>query len=675
MAHLLLELFSEEIPARMQAKAEADLGKMLMDRLVAAGFLPQALTTASTPRRLVAAVEGLPERQPDTREERKGPRVGSPEGALLGFLRGAGLSSLDQAQIQNDPKGDFYLAVIEKPGRPTTDILAEIVPDIVRKFDWPKSMRSADQDFTWVRPLQAIVCCFDGQPVGLEVGGIKAGATTFGHRFHAPAPIKVRRYEDYAAALQKARVMLTRAERKDTILADARTLCAAQNLELVEDPGLLEEVCGLVEWPVVLMGDMDPAFLSLPAEVIRLTMRSHQKYFAVRDPKTGGLAPKFITVANIEANDGGKAIIAGNRRVLSARLNDAQFFWALDRKVPLSTDERRDKLRGLVFHAKLGSVWDKVERVAVLARELAPLCGADPEAAEKAARLSKMDLVTETVGEFPELQGQIGRQLFELEGGDQAIATAIEDHYRPLGPSDRVPTDPVAVALALADKLDTLTGFWAIDEKPTGSSDAYGLRRAALGMVRIVLERGVRLPLGRERVPPDLLTFLLDRLKVQLREQGKRHDLCDAVFKLGDDDLVRIVARIDALSLFLATPDGADLLAGYKRAANILAAEAKKGRAVDKAAALNPDRFEQPAERALADALAAVSGPVATALEGEDFAGAMKPLAGLRGPVDAFFDQVLVNAEDPVVRQNRLLLLEKFTGALGTIADFGQITG
>jgi glycyl-tRNA synthetase beta chain len=710
MPQLLIEFFSEEIPARMAARAEADLERLLMDKLTAAGLLPEGVKAFCTPRRLSAVVEGLSARTPDVREERKGPRVGAPEKAIEGFLKGAGLASLDQAKVQKDPKGDFYVALIEKPGRATPDLIAEIVPAIVRAFPWPKSMRSADADLYWVRPLQRIVCCFDGEPVGFDLPGVSVGNITSGHRFHAPKPFSVRRLDDYEAALKKAFVVLRRDERKDMILADARTACQAQGLELVEDAGLLDEVAGLVERPVVLIGEMDPDFLSLPGEVIRLTMRTHQKYFAVRDPATGRLAPRFVTVANIKATDGGAAIVAGNRRVLSARLNDARFFWDKDGQTPLYTDERREKLKQIVFHQKLGSVWDKVERVKALALELAPAVGADPALVARAADLMKMDLVTETVGEFPELQGQIGRQL--AEGAEHpSIAAAIEDHYRPLGPNDRVPSDPVAITLALADKLDTLAGFWAIDEKPTGSSDAFGLRRAALGLVRIVLDARVRLPLGNAtktvsgiweiRSPQgairqalkahlavrpeaetyintangDLLTFIADRLKVQLRDQGKRHDLVDAVFALGDDDLVRIVARVEALAAFLKTEDGANLLAGHKRATNILAAEDKKGQGVSADWAFDPKALKEPAEIALAKALDHAEAAVKKAVAKEDFAAAMMALSALRAPVDGFFEAVLVNAEDALLRRNRLMLLSRIRDVCRQVADFAKIEG
>lgn len=676
MAELLLEFFSEEIPARMQARAEADLERLLMDKLTGAGLLPEAVKAFAGPRRLAAVVDGLPARSPDVSEERKGPRVGAPEAAIQGFLKSAGLASIDQAEIVEDKKGASYVAKIKKAGRPTPEIVAEIVPEIVRAFPWPKSMRSADQDLYWVRPLQRIVCAFDGEAVPVALPGVPSGRTTSGHRFHAPAPFEVRRFEDYEAQLRKARVLVRREERKAVILQDAKTLCAAQDLELVEDAGLLEEVAGLVEWPVVLMGQMDPAFLDLPGEVIRLTMRTHQKYFAVRDPKTGRLAPKFITVANVEATDGGKVIAAGNARVLSARLNDARFFWDGDLKTSLDDAARVAKLKQIVFHQKLGTVWDKVERVKALAVELCAATKADPKLVARAAELAKMDLVTETVGEFPELQGQIGRQIYLAQTAkptkaDDSIAAAIEDHYRPLGPNDRIPTDPVAVTLALADKLDTLTSFWAIDEKPTGSSDPYALRRAALGIVRILLQGGVRLPIESK----ELLPFLADRLKVQLREQGVRHDLVDAVFAQGDDDLVRIAAKVEALQAFLKAEDGANLLAGYRRAANILAAEAKKGKGIEAGWSFDAKALVEPAEKALAAALEKAAPAAQKAVEKEDFSGAMAALAGLRAPVDAFFEAVLVNADDAMLRRNRMLLLAQIRDALHAVADFSKIEG
>ena len=733
MPQLLLELFSEEIPARMQKRAEEDLARAFGEKLKAAGLEPKAIKTFSSPRRLGLVIEELPAKAADVNEEKKGPRVGAPDQAIQGFLKSAGLASIDQAQVVEDKKGAFYVAKIERAGRATATIVQEIIPEIVRAFPWPKSMRSASSDLQWVRPLHNVLCLFDGAPVKIEIEGVGAKPETFGHRFHGPGAIKPRDFADYAAKLRDAKVLIDREERKAIILEQAKKLCADKKLELVEDIGLLEEVCGLVEWPVTLLGDMDPAFLDLPGEVIRLSMRTHQKYFAVRDPKTQKLAPHFITVANVEAKDGGKAIAAGNARVLAARLNDARFFWDTDKKTPLYTEERREKLKKIVFHQKLGSVWDKVERVKALAAELCAVTGADVESVQRAAELAKMDLVTETVGEFPELQGQVGRQLYALaKGANASIAAAIEDHYRPLGPNDRVPEDKVAVTLALADKLDTLAGFWAIDERPTGSSDPFALRRAALGLVRVLLERSVRVSLvwfeaisTRKRLPvdviaagqsaddvsisgalataflaqgvpelggrllmsetgskagsalPDLLRFILDRLKVQLRDQGKRHDLVDAVFALGDDDLVRIVARVEALDAFLKTEDGANLLAGYKRAANILSAEEKKGKwSADEARAqVDASKLAEPAEMALYAALESAVPTARSAVEKEDFASAMKALAGLRAPVDEFFEKVLVNAEDAMLRRNRLLLLSRLREALSQVADFSKIEG
>ncbi|HYD89021.1 MAG TPA: glycine--tRNA ligase subunit beta [Vitreimonas sp.] len=801
MPQLLLEFFSEEIPARMQKRAEEDLARALAEKLRVHGLEAKAIKTFSSPRRIGAVIDDLPAKAADVNEERKGPRVGAPDQAIQGFLKGAGLTSIDQAQIVEDKKGAFYVARTERAGRETGAIVQEIVPEIVRAFPWPKSMRSGTSDLTWVRPLQNILCLFGGKHVAIGIENVPSQNLTWGHRFHAPAPIEPKNAADHAARLRAAKVEIDREARKARILEDAKNVCAARGLELVDDIGLLEEVAGLVEWPVVLLGDMDPAFLDLPGEVIRLSMRTHQKYFAVRDPKSGKLAPHFVTVANVEAKDGGKAIAAGNARVLSARLNDARFFWDTDKKTTLFTEERREKLKKIVFHQKLGSVWDKVERVKALAGELCAVTGADRALVERAAELCKMDLVTETVGEFPELQGQVGRQLYLLEvgqepsppsrgrgqgeggradapaperlnaphlpasspqggGGDQSIAAAIEDHYRPLGPNDRVPSDPVAVTLALADKLDTLVGFWAIDEKPTGSSDPFALRRAALGFARLVIDRDVRMSVrsalgsshseflerfskltvlrfrsasgsfrsyndltllmkepaesdaffylnlnvlaGRaetfdpgpmltdqfaekaharflpiEEMESSLLAFLADRLKVQLRDQGKRHDLVDAVFALGDDDLVRIVARVEALDAFLKTEDGANLLAGYKRAANILAAEEKKGKwSADEAQGqVDAKLLAEPAEKALHEALEKALPAARAAVDKEEFAAAMKALSGLRAPVDAFFDKVLVNAPEEQVRRNRLLLLSRFREALSAVADFSKVEG
>jgi len=715
MPQLLLELFSEEIPARMQKRAEEDLARLLKVEFEAARVPPQlyeeGLHTFSSARRLGVVIADLPEMSLSLQSERKGPKVGAPEAAIQGFVKSAGLKSIKDAQVVEDAKGDFYVARRAEEGRPLAQVIAEIVPRIIRSFPWPKSMRSQSSDLQWVRPLHNVLCLFDGAPVKIEIEGVGSKPETWGHRFHAPAAIKPKDAADHAAKLRDAKVLIDREERKAIILEQARKLCADKKLELVEDIGLLEEVAGLVEWPVVLLGDMNPDFLNLPGEVIRLSMRTHQKYFAVRKQGSNALAPHFITVANVDAKDGGKAIAAGNARVLSARLSDAQFFWKVDTATPLFTEERKEKLKKIVFHQKLGSVWDKVERVKALAEELCSVTGADPKLVREAANLCKMDLVTETVGEFPELQGQVGRQLSALtKGNHESVAAAIEDHYRPLGPNDRVPTDKVAVTLALADKLDTLVGFWAIDEKPTGSSDAYGLRRAALGLVRIILNNGLRVQLGAGAhvgnsqivealrlysvekgggplkgvwgddsgaFVQSLFAFLADRLKVQLRDQGKRHDLVDAVFALGDDDLVRIVARVEALDAFLKTEDGANLLAGYKRAANILAAEEKKGKWSADEAKGTVDRkaLKEEPELVLEAALQDALPKARAAVEKEDFAAAMKALAGLRAPVDAFFEKVLVNADDAMLRRNRLLLLSRLREALSAVADFSKIEG
>ena len=701
MPDLLLELFSEEIPARMQRKAAADLQKLVTDALVNAGLVYEGAKAFATPRRLALTVHGLPARSPDQREEKKGPRVGAPEQAIAGFLKAAGLASIDQAKVQADKKGDFYVAVIEKDGRPAGEVIAEIVPSIIRSFPWPKAMRWGERSaepgaLTWVRPLHSILCVFgpeteETEVVPFEIGGIASGDTTRGHRFMAPEPIRVRRFADYLTRLEAARVVLDADRRKAMILADAKDRALAAGLELVEDEGLLEEVAGLVEWPVVLMGAFEEDFLDIPPEVIRTTIRNNQKCFVLNDLKTGQLANRFVMVANIEASDGGKAIAAGNGRVIRSRLADARYFWETDLKTTL--DARLPKLDGIVFHAKLGTQGERVKRVAALAKEIAPLVGAVPAKAERAATLAKADLVTEMVGEFPELQGLMGKYYAERQGEDASVATAIEDHYKPLGPTDRVPTDPVAIAVALADKLDTLVGFWAIDEKPTGSKDPFALRRAALGVIRVVLEGELRLkltPLMRAHLPviavrateireegvvEDLLSFFADRLKVQLREQGARHDLVDAVFALGDqDDLLLIVRRVDALGAFLETDDGKNLLAGYKRATNILRDEEKKAGA-SFTGDVDPALLTEPEEKALAAALAKATPTATAAVAKEDFAGAMAALAVLRGPVDAFFDKVRVNAEEADVRENRLRLLNRIREATLSVADFSRIAG
>lgn len=764
MPDLLLELLSEEIPARMQADAATHLKKAVTDALVARGCLYEGARVVVTPRRIALSVHGLPVASPDVKEERKGPRVGAPEAAIQGFLKAAGLSSISEATIQSDPKkGDSYIAVIEKPGRPVPEVIADIVPEIVRTFPWPKSMRwgaasASSSSLRWVRPLQSILCTFgpeteDPEVIRFAIDGITAGETTRGHRFMAPGDIRVRRMDDYLTSLEKAFVVADPEERKRRILTDARNLCFAQGLELVEDEGLLNEVAGLVEWPVVLMGAFEESFLAIPDEVIRATIRANQKCFVVRNPKTGRLANRFVLTANLEASDGGRAIVAGNERVIRARLSDALYFWQTDQK-PLPDfedkgkplDQRMAKLRALnvVFHEKLGTQGERVDRIKALARHIAPLVGADPEDAVRAAELAKADLMTEVVGEFPEVQGLMGRKYALLQGEHESVAAAIEDHYKPQGPSDRVPTDRVAVAVALADKLDTLVGFWAIDEKPTGSKDPFALRRAALGVIRLVVDnsisaallpaiakqlaiifsgqriaqlveaqsrlqavanvnvdpellnpvvRAVQLEASPEaahrlaestaplalQILKDLLSFFHDRLKVLLRDQGQRHDLVDAVLASGEgnDDLLLVVRRVEALAALLGTEDGKNLLAGTKRAMNILRIEEKKdGRAYDGApdAGLVHAKGE-PEERALFALLQSASTHARDHVAREDYAGAMKALAELRPAVDAFFDKVTVNAEDPALRENRLKMLAELRAATATVADFSKIEG
>ena len=701
MPDLLLELFSEEIPARMQAKAAEDLRRMVTDKLVAEGLVYEGAKAFATPRRLALTVHGIPARQADLKEERKGPRVGGPDAAIQGFLKATGLSSLEEATIQRDPKkGDFYVALIEKPGRATLDVLAEMLPVIVRTFPWPKSMRWGKRSekpgaLNWVRPLHAITATFgleteEPDVVSFSVDGIEAGQTTYGHRFMAPAAISVRRFEDYEATLLDAKVVLDPQRRKDTIVTDAKQLAFAQGYELVEDPVLLDEVSGLVEWPVVLMGSFDPEYLKVPAEVIRATIRNNQKCFVVRDPKTGGLAPKFILTANIEATDGGKTIIAGNERVIRARLSDAKFFYETDLKTRL--EDRLPKFEQIVFHEKLGTQAARIARIEKLAAEIAPLVGADAAKTARAAKLAKPDLLTEVVGEFPEVQGLMGKYYALAQGEDVSVAAACEEHYKPQGPGDRVPTDPVSVAVALADKLDTLVGFWAIDEKPTGSKDPYALRRAALGVIRLITENSLRLSLlqvagsalaglhvkselDAGKLSADLLSFFADRLKVQLREQGARHDLVDAVFALGgQDDLLMVVRRVEALGKFLETDDGKNLLAGTKRASNILAIEEKKDkRKFDGAPDAALYRLDE--EKALAKAIGEVGSEAGAAVAKEDFAAAMHAMAKLRPAVDAFFDKVKVNDDDAAIRENRLKLMNEIRSATRAVADFSKIEG
>jgi len=687
MPDLLLELFSEEIPARMQRRAAEDLKSLVTNALVERVCLYEGAQAFATPRRLALHIVGLPAHQPDVKEEKKGPRVGAPQQAIDGFLRGAGLTDLSQATIQNDPKkGDFYIAIVESKGRPTPDVIAEIIPGIIKAFPWPKSMRwgkaSAESGaLRWVRPLHSILCTFGSDTetpeiIPFEVDGLHSGDITYGHRFLAPAPIHVRRYEDYVAKLEAAKVVLSTDRRKEVIANDSRHLAFAQGLELVEDEALLEEVAGLVEWPVVLMGSFEERFLDIPPEVIRATIRANQKCFVLRKAGSNTLANKFLLTSNMIAKDDGATIIGGNERVVRARLSDAKFFWETDLKVKL--EDRLEKLKSITFHAKLGTQYERVERIVALAKELAPIVKVDVTQAARAALLCKADLVSEMVGEFPEVQGLMGRYYATRQGENASVAAAIEEHYKPQGPSDIVPTDHVSIAVALADKLDTLTGFWAIDEKPTGSKDPYALRRAALGVVRLVLENEIRVALSKHHVDENLLAFFHDRLKVYLRDQGQRHDLIDAVLGSGQqDDLLMIVKRVEALDAFLASDDGTNLLAGFRRAANILKAEEKKdGKSYNEAIDLHLIKEKgEMEEKVLAEVLDVATRHAKDHVAKEDFESAMKALAELRPAVDAFFDKILVNAEDASIRANRLRLLASFREATRAVADFSAIAG
>jgi len=741
MPDLLIELFSEEIPARMQAKAAADLRRLVTEGMVEAGLTYAAAAAFATPRRLTLTVEGLLPESPARREERKGPRTDAPEKALAGFLRATGLTQ-DRLEARDDKKGRVWVATIEHPGRPAAEIVAEVLAQTIRHFPWPKSMRWGAGSLRWVRPLHRILCVLTdeagAQIVPMTVEGIVAGDVTEGHRIHAPDPFSVSSFEDYEAKLKRAKVILRPEERADHIWTDAHNAAFAQGLDVVEDKGLLAEVAGLVEWPVVLMGEIGAEFLDLPPEVLQTSMKEHQKFFSVRNPATGRIE-KFVTVANTETADGGAAILAGNRKVLAARLSDAKFFWDND----LRTVERQgmtawtDRLAEVTFHARLGSQAARIDRIAALAREIAPPVGADPDTAETAARIAKADLESEMVGEFPELQGVMGRYYAAAAGYGDGIPEACQDHYAPLGPSDAVPTHPVSVAVALADKLDTLTGFWAIDEKPTGSKDPYALRRAALGVIRLVLTNGVRLRLDRpidaqlvrhkvhlngdaldrgevdllqdmiqeiaehgvfraawetlrarageskapeivETVPDksdDLLAFFHDRLKVHLRDEGIRHDVIDACLAMpGTDDLTLLVKRAEALSDFLKTDDGENLLQGFKRANNILTqAEAKDG--VEYSFGPDPKLAEDATETALFQALDAAEARIAPAMTDEDFGAAMQAMAGLRAPIDAFFDAVQINAENQILRRNRLNLLHRIRETCRQVADLTRIEG
>ena len=701
MPDLLLELFSEEIPARMQAKARDDLRRLVTDGLVEAGLTYASAGTFSTPRRLVLTLDGLSAQSRPVREERKGPRADAPEAALEGFLRSTGLTR-DQLELRDEKKGQVFFAVVEKPGRPAAAIVAEVVESTIRSFPWPKSMRWGNGSLRWVRPLHSILCLLSdeggAEVVPLDVDGITASNTTAGHRFMAPARFAVSSFDDYRAKLQRAFVMLDPAAREAHIWHDATTAAFAQGLEVVPDAGLLAEVAGLVEWPVVLMGAIGADFLGLPPEVLQTSMKEHQKFFSVRNPATGRIE-NFVTVANRETADHGATILAGNQKVLAARLSDAKFFWENDLRVvqSIGLEGMAAGLANVTFHNKLGSQADRIARIEALAREIAPLVGASPDLAAEAARVAKADLQSAMVGEFPELQGTMGGYYARAAGLPEAVAAACKAHYSPLGPSDDVPTDPVSVAVALADKIDTLTGFWAIDEKPTGSKDPFALRRAALGVLRLVLGNDVRLSLNARPGPfatssdlvglrdvgtaqafadiNDLLAFLHDRLKVFLRDQGIRHDVIDACLAMpGNDDLTLLVKRAEALSAVLKTEDGANLLAGFKRANNILTqAEDKDG--VEYSYGADLKFAETDAERALFTALDQAEASITPAVKSEDFATAMAAMASLRAPIDAFFTDVQVNSDNPIIRRNRLNLLHRIRSVCGQVADLTKIEG
>jgi glycyl-tRNA synthetase beta chain len=688
LGELLLELHSEEIPARMQQRAAEDLARLVGDGLKKAALNVESIASYVTPRRLALVVKGLPRMQADVREEKKGPRVGSPDAAVQGFLRGAGLASLDQCEKRDTGKGEFWFAVIEKPGEATTEALLRILPDALAQLPWPKSMRWGDHSLRWVRPLHSIICLFEGEVVPFKFGHLTAGDSTAGHRFQAPERFAVRDAADYLRRLRAAYVEPDFAARRAAVLKDAGFAAANEGLVLVEDAGLADEVTGLVEQPVVLLGRIPQQFMDVPREVLTTTMRAHQKYFAL-NTRDGQLAPRFVIVANTLTDDGGKQVIAGNERVLAARLSDAKFFWDQDRKQTL--ESRLPALKDIVFHARLGTVAQKVERVERLAYEIAAALHADAKQARRAAKLAKADLVTGLVGEFPELQGIMGRYYALHDGEDPVVAEAIAQHYSPQGPNDRCPTDLVAASVALADKIDILAGFFAIDEKPTGSKDPFALRRAALGVIRLILENRLILPLrplfrsalslqivqadGSRNVVEELMQFFVDRLKVHLREQGVRHDLIAAVFaKGGDDDLVRVLAKVDALRGFLSEADGGNLLTAYRRANNIVRAELKKTPEL-KLGAVESRLIAQDEELALVAALAELDRAAGKTEDEAEFRHYLATLARLRQPVDVFFDKVTVNSDDAAVRRNRLSLLSAAVGSMDRIADFSQIEG
>lgn len=742
MPDLLIELFSEEIPARMQGKAASDLQKLVTDGLVEAGLTYGGAAAFSTPRRLTLSVEGLLAESKPVREERKGPKVGAPDKAIEGFLRGAGVAK-DDLEIRDDKKGQVYFAVIEKPGRLAADIIVEVLEKTIRNFPWSKSMRWGAGNLRWVRPLHSILCILSDEAgtnvVPLDIDGIKAGDQTAGHRFMGPASFSVTNFDDYEAKLKRANVYLRPEERAEVIWQDATNQAFAQGLEVVEDKGLLAEVAGLVEWPVVLMGKIDREFLELPPEVLQTSMKEHQKFFSVKNAKTGRIE-QFVTVANIETKDNGATILAGNLKVLSARLADAKFFWENDLRIAKGEKMQPwlDAQANVTFHNKLGSQRDLIERMTALAKELAPAVGADPEVAAQAAQVAKADLASEMVYEFPDLQGLMGRYYSEAAGLPTEVAASCEEHYAPLGPSDDVPTAPVSVSVSLAEKIDKLAGFWAIDERPTGSKDPFALRRAALGVIRILVENGLsvrldrfldaqllrhKIEVNRENAEPDeidtleevldqiadhgvfgaafaavkdaakkgktvgvvaeqlpdksdaLLAFIHDRLKVFLRDQGIRHDIIDACIAMpGNDDLTLLVKRAKTLSETLSTDDGENLIQGFKRANNILTqAEEKDG--VEYSYGADIKFAEGDAEKALFKALDDADAVIKPAMEAEDFTTAMTAMAGLRVPIDAFFDDVQVNAENDVLRRNRLNLLSRIRNSCLAVADLTKIEG
>jgi glycyl-tRNA synthetase beta chain len=723
MADLLLELFSEEIPARMQTQAAKDLERLVVGALSDRGLLFEGVKTFAGPRRLSLAIAGLPARQPDVSEELKGPKADAPQAAIDGFLKKTGLT-LEQLEARDVGKAKVYFAVVKREGRATAEVLAEVLPELLARLPWPKSMRFPGSSVRWVRPLHDIVCTLDGEMVPFSFAGIASGDTTYGHRFLSKGPLRVRRFDDYEKALRDGHVVLDGNERRDIITNDLKQKSFALGLDTIVDDGLLDEVAGLAEWPTVLIGTIEDQFMDVPPEILQTSMRTHQKYFSLRDPKTGRMANRFALVSNMLARDGGSEIVAGNERVLRARLSDAKFFWDQDRKTSLL--ERLQSLKSVVFHARLGTQYQRVNRITFLAMVLARHFGENVAQAHRAAWLSKSDLVSGIVGEFPELQGTMGRYYAIEDGEDVEVADAIGDQYRPAGASDTVPDKKLSRILALADKLDSLIGLWRAGEKPTGSKDPFALRRAALGVIRIVLDNTLRVPLTlaakleylltepgklgefETRTLDDLsnevllvgtagelfeeaqsrnlradeavewaeiVSFIADRLKVALRERGTRHDLIDAVFSVGkEDDLVRLVARVEALQAFLKTDEGANLLAGYKRAANILKAEEKKDK-VAFAGAPDPESLSAPEERALYVELAAASEMIRAEVGQERFVEAMSVMARLRGPVDAFFDKVKVNDDDPKIRENRLKLLAHLRATLHLVADFSRIEG